>query len=360
MFIDQATITVEAGDGGHGSIAFRREKFVPRGGPSGGDGGKGGDVYLVSNPHDNTLVRFRYNRVFRAERGQHGQGSNKHGKSGGDMVVPVPAGTLVYDDRTGDLLHDFDQPDERWLAAEGGRGGHGNAHFASSVNRAPRKAQDGRPGEHRTFRLELKLLADVGLVGFPNAGKSTLISAISAAHPKVADYPFTTLEPSLGVVQLGIDESFVVADIPGLIEGAHEGHGLGLQFLRHIERTRLLLILVDVSVGNPDDPVDQIRILRSELAEHDPELAKRPAIVVATKLDAVDEERLREVAQWCGQEKSNFARISSVTGSGLDDLKHLIVNTLRTARTPVAPTDSGRFSDPQTERRDGRADSRNP
>ncbi len=350
MFIDEATITVEAGGGGHGSIAFRREKFVPRGGPSGGDGGKGGDVYLVSNPHDNTLVRFRYNHIFRADRGQHGQGSNKHGKSAEDLVIPVPAGTLVYDDENGALLRDFEQPGERWLAARGGRGGHGNAHFASSVNRAPRKAQDGESGERRTLRLELKLLADVGLVGFPNAGKSTLISAISAAHPKVADYPFTTLEPSLGVVEISVDVSFVMADIPGLIEGAHEGHGLGLRFLRHIERTRLLLILVDVSVGNPDDPVDQIRILRSELAAHDAGLARRPAIVVATKIDAVDEEKLRHVAHWCGQEKSNFAKISSVTGSGLDDLKHLIVNKLRTARTTaVAPVGSGRSPGPRTE-----------
>jgi GTP-binding protein len=225
------------------------------------------------------------------------------------------------------------------MAARGGRGGKGNAHFSSAVNRAPRKAQDGEAGEHQDLRLELKLLADVGLVGFPNAGKSTLISSISAAHPKVADYPFTTLEPSLGVVTVSMDETFVVADIPGLIEGAHEGHGLGIQFLRHIERTRLLLILVDVSVGNTDDPVGQIDILRSELSEHDAQLGRRPAIVVATKMDAVDEDRLRRVEQWCGQQKSDFARISSVTGLGLDDLKHLIVNKLRAAGTigPMSP-----------------------
>src|SRR5438874_11144654 len=223
MFIDEAKITVKAGDGGHSSIAFRREKFVPRGGPSGGDGGNGGNIYLVADLHENTLLKFRFNHIFRAERGRHGEGSNRHGRSGEDLEIRIPVGTAVHDDETGELLHDFVDPNERVLMAKGGRGGHGNAHFASSSNRAPQRAEDGAPGEEKTLRLELKLLADVGLVGYPNAGKSTLISRISAARPKIADYPFTTLEPHLGVVQLPNDRSYVVADIPGLIEGAHDG-----------------------------------------------------------------------------------------------------------------------------------------
>src|SRR6516164_5510645 len=260
MFIDEAKITVKAGDGGHGCIAFRREKFVPRGGPSGGDGGNGGNIYLVTDSHENTLLKFRFNHTFRAERGRHGEGSTRHGKNGEDLEIKVPVGTVVYDDETGDKLHDFTQPKERALIAQGGRGGHGNAHFASSVNRAPHKAQDGAFGEEKTLRLELKLLADVGLVGYPNVGKSTLISRISAARPKIADYPFTTLEPQLGVVSVD-HKTFVVADIPGLIEGAHEGHGLGVQFLRHIERTRLLAHLVDVSESSGRDPVHDFDVI---------------------------------------------------------------------------------------------------
>ena len=331
MFIDEARIVVRAGGGGHGSIAFRREKFVPRGGPSGGDGGRGGSIYLVSDPHENTLLPFRYRRIFEADRGRHGEGSDCHGRSGSDEVIRVPVGTLVYDEVTGALLHDFDRPDERWLAAEGGRGGRGNARFASSVNRAPKRAEDGAPGEERKLRLELKLLADVGLVGFPNAGKSTLISSISAAHPKVADYPFTTLEPNLGVVDAGDYRTFVVADIPGLIEGAHEGLGLGLQFLRHVERTRLLLYLIDVSVGEERDPVEQLGILRNELSEHDPGLGAKPSIVVASKMDAADPERVDALAQWCGQQNAQFVRISSVTREGLDGLKRAIVEHLELA-----------------------------
>ena len=278
MFIDEAKITVHAGDGGHGCIAFRREKFVPRGGPSGGDGGNGGSIYLVANDQENTLLKFRYNHAFRANRGRHGEGSNEHGKSGDDLEISVPLGTVVFDFETGELLHDFTEPRERVLIASGGKGGHGNAHFASSVNRAPSRAQDGRPGEQKTLRLELKLLADVGLVGFPNAGKSTLISSISAARPKIADYPFTTLEPHLGVVAYDQDKSFVVADIPGLIEGAHLGHGLGIQFLRHIERTRLLLHLVDVSAAEDRDPVADFKTIENELAEHNSELPRSPGL----------------------------------------------------------------------------------
>src|SRR6202521_3503699 len=246
MFIDEAKIRVKAGDGGNGCMAFRREKFVPRGGPSGGDGGKGGDIVMESSERHNTLVHFRFNPEHKAEPGPHGKGSNKTGRDGGDVVLKVPVGTIVFDDETGDKVFEFAQSDQSFVIARGGRGGRGNARFATSVHQAPREHEAGRPGEEHTYRLELKLLADVGLVGFPNAGKSTLISRISAARPKIADYPFTTLEPNLGVVSVG-DETFVVADIPGLIEGAHLGHGLGVQFLRHVERTRLLVHLVDVS-----------------------------------------------------------------------------------------------------------------
>jgi GTP-binding protein len=328
MFIDEAKITLHAGNGGHGCIAFRREKFVPRGGPSGGDGGNGGSVYLIANDQENTLLKFRYNHTFRAGRGRHGEGSNRHGKNGGDFEISVPVGTVVYDAATDELLHDFTQPGERVLIAAGGRGGHGNAHFASSVNRAPSRAQDGLPGEQKSLRLELKLLADVGLVGLPNAGKSTLISSISAARPKIADYPFTTLEPSLGVVSYDHDKSFVVADIPGLIEGAHLGHGLGIQFLRHIERTRLLLHLVDVSPLEERDPVVAFKTIEKELAEHSPGLPRKPRIVVATKMDSADPSRVRKLQQWCRQRQMELIRISSVTGEGLEELKHGIIRKL--------------------------------
>ena len=335
MFIDEAKITLQAGDGGKGCIAFRREKFVPRGGPSGGNGGRGGDIYLLSTAHENTLLKFRYNPLFRAERGQHGEGSERSGSSADDVVIPVPVGTLVYETATGALLHDFDRTDDRWLAVSGGRGGHGNAYYATPTNRAPKKAQDGQPGEEKHLRFELKLLADVGLVGFPNAGKSTLISTISAAHPKVADYPFTTLEPSLGVVSMGDFETFIVADIPGLIAGAHEGHGLGLQFLRHIERTRVLLYLIDVSVGNDQDPVEQLQVLRAELEQHDPQLIKKPSMIVASKIDVIDEERVEGLEQWCGQENMEFVRISSVSGTGLDALKRAVLGKLRSMEEAV-------------------------
>src|SRR5437764_4173444 len=250
MFIDEAKIRVKAGDGGNGCMAFRREKYVPRGGPSGGDGGKGGDVIMESSERHNTLVHFRFNPEYKAQRGRHGEGSNRTGREGEEVILKVPVGTILYDDETGEKIHDFSHPDDRIVIARGGRGGRGNARFATSTHQAPREHEPGRPGEERVFRLELKLLSDVGLVGYPNVGKSTLISRISAARPKIADYPFTTLQPNLGVVVAGNkrDEvSFVVADIPGLIEGAHTGAGLGTQFLRHVERTRLLVHLVDVS-----------------------------------------------------------------------------------------------------------------
>src|SRR3954451_18904078 len=267
MFIDEAKIRIKAGDGGNGCVAFRREKFVPRGGPSGGDGGRGGDVIMESSQAHNTLVHFRFNPEHNAQRGRHGEGSNCSGQAGYDVVLKVPVGTTVYDVESGELVHDFSQPNERVIVAHGGRGGRGKPPFATSTHQAPREHEDGKPGQERHLRLELKLLADVGLVGFPNAGKSTLISRISAAKPKIADYPFTTLEPNLGVVS-GNDAytSFVVADIPGLIEGAHEGHGLGIQFLRHVERTRLLAHLVDVSESSGRDPVNDFHVIMNELA----------------------------------------------------------------------------------------------
>src|SRR5438132_12002345 len=250
MFIDEAKIRVKAGGGGNGCVAFRREKYVPRGGPSGGDGGKGGDIYMESSERHNTLVHFRFNPEYKAQRGRHGEGANKTGREGEDIILKVPVGTILYDDDTGEKIHDFSQPDERIVVARGGRGGRGNARFATSTHQAPREHEDGRPGEERVYRLELKLLADVGLVGYPNVGKSTLISRLSCARPKIANYAFTTLEPNLGVVQVGDyphTESYTVADLPGLIEGAHLGHGLGIQFLKHIERTSVIVHLVDVS-----------------------------------------------------------------------------------------------------------------
>jgi GTP-binding protein len=325
MFIDEAKITIKAGDGGHGCIAFRREKFVPRGGPSGGDGGNGGNIFIVADAHENTLLKFRFNHTFRAPRGRHGEGSNKHGKNGADLEIKVPVGTVVYDYETGEKLHDFTQAKESALIAQGGRGGHGNAHYASSVNRAPHKAQDGAFGEEKTLRLQLKLLADVGLVGYPNVGKSTLISRISAARPKIADYPFTTLEPQLGVVSVGNDKTFVVADIPGLIEGAHLGHGLGIQFLKHIERTRLLLHMVDISVDNERDPVEEFKAIDSELSEYNSDLGKKKQIVVAAKMDVADSKKVQKLQRWCKKNSLEFLKISSVTGEGLDELKHSIL-----------------------------------
>lgn len=322
MFIDEAVIYVKAGDGGNGCVAFRREKYVPRGGPSGGDGGRGGDVFLVSSQHYNTLLHLRFNPEHKAERGRHGEGSNRTGRDGASVEVPVPVGVLVYDAETGELLHDFTEPGQRFLAARGGRGGRGNARFATSTHQAPREHEPGQPGEERRLRLELKLLADAGLVGFPNAGKSTLISRISAARPKIADYPFTTLEPHLGVVQLDDQRSFVVADIPGLIEGAHQGHGLGTRFLRHIERTRLLLHLVDVSEASGRDPVEDFHVVMNELVSFSPDLAAKPMFVVATKLDAAqDPQRLKALKSLAQKKRLPFYAISSVTGEGVEKLK---------------------------------------
>jgi len=333
MFVDEARIYVKAGDGGNGCVAFRREKFVPRGGPSGGDGGNGGSVYLEANPHDNTLLRYRFNREFRAERGRHGEGSNCSGASGDDLVLQVPVGTVVFDEGTGEQLADLAVAGQRFLLARGGRGGRGNAHFAKPWHQAPREFEEGEKGEERRLRLELKLLADVGLVGFPNVGKSTLISRISAARPKIADYPFTTLEPHLGVVSAdgepGFGRTFVVADLPGLIEGAHQGAGLGTRFLRHIERTRLLAHLVDTSAASDRDPVRDFEIICGELTNFSAELAAKPMLVVATKLDATTDrtrfEKLREHCAACGLD---FYAISSATGEGIPELVRAMADAL--------------------------------
>ena len=322
QFLDEARILVKAGDGGNGCMAFRREKYVPRGGPSGGDGGRGGDVYLVATSQQNTLLQFSYNPEHKAERGRHGEGSNKTGADGRTIEVEVPVGTVVYDEATGERLVDLAEPGQRFLAARGGRGGRGNARFATSTHQAPTEHEPGRPGEEHRLRLELKLLADVGLVGFPNAGKSTLISRISAARPKIADYPFTTLEPNLGVVQLPDYRSFVVADIPGLIEGAHLGAGLGIQFLRHIERTRLLVHLVDVSEASGRDPVHDFETIMAELASFSEELARKPMIVAASKMDAAqDPERVESLALLAAERGLEFFEISSATGQGIESLK---------------------------------------
>lgn len=325
MFVDEAKISVKAGAGGNGCVAFRREKFVPRGGPSGGDGGHGGDVVLQATPHDNTLLRYRYNREFRADRGRHGEGSNKTGHSGGDLALKVPIGTVVFDDESGEQLFDFTEPGQQFVVARGGRGGRGNQHFAKPWHQAPRESEEGTPGEQRQLRLELKLLADVGLVGFPNAGKSTLISVISAAHPKIADYPFTTLEPHLGVVSADPGEAdtrtFVVADLPGLIEGAHQGAGLGTRFLRHIERTRLVAHLVDTSDAATEDPVRAFEIICGELAAFSEELAAKPMIVVASKLDATtDRARLEQLRNYCRERGLEFYAISAAAGTGVREL----------------------------------------
>jgi GTPase len=329
VFIDRTKILVRGGHGGNGVTAFRREKFVPRGGPSGGDGGRGGDVWLVADSSLNTLLHLRYNPEHTAERGRHGEGSNRSGREGEDTTVRVPVGTQVFDTEMGDLFVDLSEDGQRWLAAKGGRGGFGNAHFTSSTNRAPRYHQEGSAGEERELQLELKLLADVGLVGYPNAGKSTLISTISAAKPKIADYPFTTLEPHLGVVDLGDFKTFVVADIPGLIEGAHGGAGLGDRFLRHVERTRLLLHLVDVSSLSGRDAVSDYEVINRELAAYDERLAERPQFVVATKLDALDEpERLESLKARALADGREFYEISSVTKRGVRELVRAVERKL--------------------------------
>ncbi|MDR3445799.1 MULTISPECIES: Obg family GTPase CgtA [Dyella] len=296
-FVDEAIIKVQAGDGGNGCISFRREKFIPFGGPDGGDGGSGGSVWLVADEGLNTLIDFRHQRSFKAERGQNGMGSQMYGKGGEDTFIRVPVGTVVINVDTDETIGDLTQHGQRLLVALGGKGGLGNIHFKSSVNRAPRKSTPGTPGDLRELKLELKLLADVGLLGFPNAGKSTFIRAVSAATPRVADYPFTTLHPNLGVVSLGTDQSFVIADIPGLIEGAADGAGLGIQFLRHVSRTRLLLHVVDIAPIDGADPVEQVQAIEQELEKFDPELLERPRWLVMNKADVLPEDERQTMAE---------------------------------------------------------------
>ncbi len=345
MFIDEARIRVKAGDGGNGCMAFRREKFVPRGGPSGGDGGHGGDVLMASSLSHNTLVHFRFNPEWKSQRGGHGLGSNMSGFAGEHTLLKVPVGTLLYDDDTGELIHDFSHPNEEIVIARGGRGGRGNQHFATSTHQAPREHELGRPGEAKNFRLELRLLADAGLVGFPNVGKSTLISRLSAAKPKIANYAFTTLEPNLGVVQIGdapYERSFTVADMPGLIEGAHLGAGLGVQFLKHIERTSVLVHLIDVSdtaitpesaKGETSDPVNNYNVITAELKSFDPSLAAKPTLLVATKIDVANPDKLKKLTAFAKRKKLPLFAISAVTGEGIEKLKYALADAVELHRT---------------------------
>ena len=340
MFIDETRIRIKAGDGGNGCMAFRREKFVPKGGPSGGDGARGGDVVMESSQRHNTLIHFRYNPEHKAERGRHGEGSNCTGREGADVVLKVPVGTSVYNEETGELIHDFRHADERIIVAHGGRGGRGNQHFATPTHQAPREHELGFEGEERSLRLELKLLADVGLLGYPNVGKSTLIARISAAKPKIADYPFTTLEPNLGVVTVGEaphEDSFVVADIPGLIEGAHEGAGLGVQFLRHIERTGVLVHLVDVSDGSGrPDAVEDFKVITEELRAFGQGLPEKPVLVVASKADSANPEKVKKLQSMAKRRKLPFFLLSAVTGEGVDALRWAMAERVAAHRVEMA------------------------
>jgi GTP-binding protein len=321
QFIDQVKVYVKAGDGGRGCVSFRREKYVPRGGPNGGDGGRGGHIIFIATRDINTLLDIKYQQQYKAEKGQHGMGKDMHGKNGEDLIIPVPLGTLIKDLESGDVLSDLIIEGQEFVAVNGGRGGLGNTHFKSATRQAPRYAQPGEPGEERNLILELKLLADVGLIGLPNAGKSTLISALSAARPKIADYPFTTLVPVLGVVKHEDFKSFVIADIPGLIEGAHKGAGLGFQFLRHVERTSILLHLVDISEMAEGDPVDNFEKINKELELYSPELIEKPQAVAATKLDIKgDGERLDRLSQYCKDKDYDLFPICAVTGKGIKEL----------------------------------------
>jgi len=333
QFVDYVKIHVKAGDGGRGCVSFRREKYVPRGGPNGGDGGKGGSVIFRATGSLNTLLDLRYHREYKAERGQHGMGKNMHGRDGADLIIPVPVGTVIKDADTEDILSDLDKEGAEAIMAKGGRGGLGNSHFATSVRQAPKFAQPGEQGSERLLVLELKLLADVGLIGLPNAGKSTLLSVISSAKPKVADYPFTTLTPVLGVVKLPEFRSFVVADIPGLIEGAHKGVGLGFQFLRHVERTSILLHLIDISEMGEGDPVENMEKINKEIALYSPELVKKPQAVAGTKLDiAGDERRLESIRKYCRVKEIDFFAVSAATGKGIGRLLSYLSRTLENVK----------------------------
>ena len=330
MYTDYAKITIKSGDGGNGAVSFRREKYVAAGGPDGGDGGKGGDIYFVVDPDSNTLVDFRYKRRFKAENGQNGSGSHCYGKSGQDLYVKVPLGTLVKDAETGEVVADLSSPNQKELILPGGRGGKGNSHFATSTRQAPRFSQDGEKGIEKELILELKSLADVGLVGFPNAGKSTFLSVVTSAKPKIANYQFTTINPNLGVVKTDYGDSFVIADIPVIIEGASEGVGLGLQFLRHIERTRLLLHLIDVSGMEGRDPIQDFYAINSELKKYSEKLANRKQIVVATKADIVqDEENEKKLEELAKEKNLEFFKISSATGQGVKELMQRVTELLK-------------------------------
>ncbi|HUO83942.1 MAG TPA: GTPase ObgE [Thermoanaerobaculia bacterium] len=333
MFLDEATLRVKAGDGGNGCVAFRREKFVPRGGPSGGDGGAGGSVWVRATGRLNTLYHLRFRQEVRADRGQHGEGSNRSGRAGVDEVIEVPIGSVVRDRDSGELLADLTEEGQQVMVAKGGRGGLGNQHFATPTRQAPRFAQPGEEGGERRLQIELKLIADVGLVGLPNAGKSTLISTISAARPKIADYPFTTLEPVLGVVSVEHEETFVVADIPGLIEGAHTGHGLGDRFLRHVERCQVLVQLVDLS---SEDLVSDARVVARELELYSPELAATRRIVCGSKLDAALPESIAALQNWARAEGLEVHELSAATGAGVRPLVYRLAEILRRARKGVA------------------------
>lgn len=338
MFVDQVKVSLIAGKGGDGCVSFRREYRVPKGGPDGGRGGDGGNVYLMSDPNLNTLAYFRFHPINKARKGANGQGSNRQGKKGKDLYLRVPIGTVVKDAATGVILHDFLIPGEIYLAAKGGRGGRGNASFATATHQTPREFEKGNPGEEKKLILELKLIADVGLVGFPNVGKSTLISRVSAARPLIADYPFTTLTPILGVVDIDKDRSFVVADVPGLIKGAHQGHGLGIQFLRHIERTRILIHLIDVSPFSGRDPVNDYRVIQDELKAFNPELLKRRMIIIANKVDLLGEDRKRLIAvkRLAAREKRPFLAISAITGEGLKELVEQLARMLEEQKVEKA------------------------
>jgi GTP-binding protein len=359
MFVDEVEIHVAAGHGGRGALSFRREKFVPRGGPNGGDGGPGGSVFIVANANLNTLLNFRFQKRFEAGRGGHGEGSNRTGKNGQDITLEVPVGTTIYERQGDDVVQiaDLTEDEQRVLIARGGLGGRGNAAFATSTNRAPRKTQPGLPGEEKDLRFHLKLLADVGLVGYPNAGKSTLISRISAARPKIADYPFTTLEPNLGVVGLSGDRSFVVADVPGLIEGAHAGHGLGTRFLSHLERTKVLIHLVDVSSISGREPVDDFDVITRELElfpgrdASGERLAEKPVIVAANKIDALDDPgRLARLEAHLQQRKLPLYAVSAATGEGIPALLEAAWRELDAARQRAAAVAvNDRSTDPVTE-----------
>lgn len=333
MFLDYAKIYVKAGQGGSGCVSFRREKFVPKGGPSGGDGGRGGSIILKVDPNLRTLIDYKYHSRYNAKRGQHGKGSNQHGRKGEDIVLKVPPGTVVKDAETDQVLADLTEAGQEFVAARGGRGGRGNARFATPTHRSPREWEVGEPGEERSIILELKLIADVGLVGKPNAGKSTLLASISAARPKIADYPFTTLQPNLGIVKHQAMSSFVAADIPGLIEGAHEGKGLGLQFLRHIERTNVIAYLIDPTDPEEEDPLKTFQTLHSELREYSPVLVEKPALVVFSKKDIWSDDDL--LSNYESKFPYPLLAISAVSGEGLDDLKTALWQEIQKATAPV-------------------------